>query len=100
MLQDYFILLCVFRSQEFSELGQESSNYRPPAESLKSSKHPKIDEPLKTLDVFAGCGGLSAGLESSGVAQGTFILIFKPLAIFSAQNSCEISAYQLKKIVG
>jgi hypothetical protein len=57
------------RSLEFVELREEASNYQPPSESLKSSKHPKIEAPLRTLDVFAGCGGLSAGLESSGVAK-------------------------------
>ena len=44
--------------------------------SLKSAKptqpsyptYPKI-EPLKTLDIFAGCGGLSEGLHQSGVAK-------------------------------
>ena len=27
-----------------------------------------LDKPLNMLDVFAGCGGLSIGLEQSGVA--------------------------------
>jgi DNA (cytosine-5)-methyltransferase 1 len=44
--------------------------------SLKSAKptqpsyptYPKI-EPLKTLNIFAGCGGLSEGLHQSGVAK-------------------------------
>lgn len=29
----------------------------------------KIDRPLRCLDVFAGCGGLSEGLHQSGVAE-------------------------------
>jgi hypothetical protein len=57
------------RSQEIVDLSEEATNYQPPQDSLKSSKHPKIEAPLKTMDVFAGCGGLSAGLESSGVAK-------------------------------
>ena len=30
---------------------------------------PKIERPLKCLDVFAGCGGLSCGLHEAGIAE-------------------------------
>ena len=30
---------------------------------------PKIEQPLKCLDVFAGCGGLSCGLHEAGIAE-------------------------------
>nr|ALB00265.1 DNA (cytosine-5)-methyltransferase [Tigriopus japonicus] len=30
---------------------------------------PQLDRPLQTLDVFSGCGGLSAGLKQSGVSD-------------------------------
>ena len=59
------------------DLSEEAASYEPPRESLKTSKHPKVEAPLKTLDVFAGCGGLSAGLESSGVGQVCFIILLK-----------------------
>ncbi|TRY67204.1 hypothetical protein TCAL_02281 [Tigriopus californicus] len=35
----------------------------------ESGALPQINRPLKTLDVFAGCGGLSVGLEQSGVSD-------------------------------
>nr|ALB00264.1 DNA (cytosine-5)-methyltransferase [Tigriopus japonicus] len=34
----------------------------------ESGALPQISRPLNTLDVFAGCGGLSVGLEQSGVS--------------------------------
>jgi DNA (cytosine-5)-methyltransferase 1 len=33
-------------------------------------------EPLRTLDVFAGCGGLSLGLHQSGVAKSEWAIEF------------------------
>lgn len=30
---------------------------------------PKTTRPLKAMDIFAGCGGLSEGLHQSGVCQ-------------------------------
>lgn len=30
---------------------------------------PTLDRPLRCMDVFAGCGGLSEGLHQAGVAE-------------------------------
>ena len=37
-------------------------------------------EPLKTLDIFAGCGGLSEGLHQSGVADTHWAIECEPSA--------------------
>lgn len=37
-------------------------------------------EPLKTLDIFAGCGGLSEGLHQSGIADTKWAIECDPLA--------------------
>jgi len=37
-------------------------------------------EPLNTLDIFAGCGGLSEGLHQSGVAVTKWAIECDPLA--------------------
>jgi DNA (cytosine-5)-methyltransferase 1 len=37
-------------------------------------------EPLKTLDIFAGCGGLSEGLHQSGVAKTMWAIECEPSA--------------------
>ena len=51
-------------------LSDEAANYRPPEQSLAESELPEMKgNPLATLDIFAGCGGLSYGLEMSGVAK-------------------------------
>jgi DNA (cytosine-5)-methyltransferase 1 len=43
--------------------------------------HPAIERPLKTLDVFAGCGGLSLGLEMAGIAKSVWVIEnFSPAA--------------------
>jgi DNA (cytosine-5)-methyltransferase 1 len=36
---------------------------------MKESKFPEVKSPLKTLDLFSGCGGFSYGLEKSGCAS-------------------------------
>ena len=35
----------------------------------QSEVEEKLAEPLKCLDVFAGCGGLSEGLHQAGIAE-------------------------------
>ena len=47
-------------------LPQEALEYEPTT-SIKD--HVVLDEPLAMMDVFAGCGGLSIGIEQSGVAK-------------------------------
>uniref|UniRef100_A0A8D8QQ36 DNA (cytosine-5)-methyltransferase n=1 Tax=Cacopsylla melanoneura TaxID=428564 RepID=A0A8D8QQ36_9HEMI len=41
---------------------------------------PKITRPLKCLDVFAGAGGLSRGLDKSGVTKSTWAIEFDEAA--------------------
>ena len=52
-------------SNEFCDLPNEATEYEPASEILDFNEV----EPLDTMDVFAGCGGLSIGLEQSGVAK-------------------------------
>ena len=55
-----------------------------PAQSQPSAvlAHPDwpIIEPLRTLDIFAGCGGLSEGLHQSGVAKSMWAIESEPTA--------------------
>lgn len=37
-------------------------------------------EPLRTLDIFAGCGGLSEGLHQSGIAKTMWAIECEPTA--------------------
>ena len=45
---------------------EEAEDYEP---SGTIPAYPVPDKPLQMLDVFAGCGGLSIGIEQSGVAE-------------------------------
>ena len=54
------------QSRELESLTQEAECYEPPPGTMQ--EYPKL-KPLKMLDVFAGAGGLSIGLEQSGVAE-------------------------------
>jgi len=53
--------------------GKSSAKEEENSTKEKSSKEdgalPKIDQPLRSLDIFAGAGGLSLGLHQSGVAE-------------------------------
>jgi len=40
----------------------------------EASATPKLERPLRCLDVFAGAGGLSEGLRASGVCQSDFAI--------------------------
>ena len=43
--------------------------------------YPPVTRPLKCLDIFSGCGGLSQGLHESGVAESKWAVeIFEPAA--------------------
>ena len=58
------------RFRQVKGLSYEAANYRPPEQSLAESELPEMKgNPLATLDIFSGCGGLSYGLEMSGVAK-------------------------------
>lgn len=50
---------------------------------------PVLDRPLRCMDVFAGCGGLSEGLHQAGIAESkwavrvhTFSLLIHSFACF------------------
>ena len=44
-------------------------------------RHPEVRRRLRTLDVFAGCGGLSLGLEQAGIAESLWAIEhFEPAA--------------------
>ena len=53
----------------FLSLSDEAMEYLPPESSMPESKFREIVRPLRTLDLFSGCGGLSHGLERSGCAK-------------------------------
>lgn len=55
--------------QHSSQFSEEGGSYAP------------LERPLNTLDVFAGCGGLSNGMEQSGVAKSKWAIEnFEPAA--------------------
>ena len=48
----------------FYDLTPQAVNYRPPQRSLVESQLPEMaGNPLRTLDLFAGCGGLAYGMQ-------------------------------------
>ena len=57
----------------FSGKGKKSSKEEETSPKEESTKEdgalPKIGQPLRSLDIFAGAGGLSLGLHQSGVAE-------------------------------
>ena len=59
------------KTQSFSELHQSVIDRYKDKNRYPSSQgsFPSIQRPLATLDVFAGCGGLSLGLERAGVSK-------------------------------
>ena len=63
--------------------GKKSSKEEDNSSNEKSSKEdgalPKIDQPLRALDIFAGAGGLSLGLHQSGIGKPTFSFKISPL---------------------
>jgi hypothetical protein len=65
----YFDLAFNTATKTFSALSEEAVNYSPPDSSLRDSSIREIARPLRTLDLFSGCGGLSHGLERSGCAK-------------------------------
>ena len=67
LLRFYYDEAFDINSRQLKSLSVEAENYEPPPGSIKD--FPILDKPLNMLDVFAGCGGLSIGLEQSGVAQ-------------------------------
>ena len=64
----------IFR-REVEPLPEYAQEYKSPSPIVD---YPMIKEPLAMMDVFAGCGGLSIGLEQSGVAKvlKLFVYIF------------------------
>ena len=67
---------------------------------------PKIEQPLKCLDVFAGCGGFSCGLHEAGVAESKWAIEFNNAAAKSFKSNnrntlvfCEDCNILLKKIM-
>lgn len=58
----------VGRTDKGKDKGKGKGKSSKPAESTAKLEEVKI-RPLRTLDIFAGCGGLSEGLHQSGVAE-------------------------------
>jgi len=82
------------------DLSEEGLQYRPPTGWFKWSEHPRVNKPLRTLDVFAGCGGLSSGLESSGVAKvcwRNFLLLTKAFTRDKVLGAILWKNFSLKK---
>jgi len=68
-LRFYFDRSYDSRTRNFRELPQEGKDYHPPETSIRESEFQEIARPLRTFDLFSGCGGLSHGLEQSGCAK-------------------------------
>ena len=66
LLRFYYSEMFNTESRTLESLNVEAKHFEPPPGSIQD--FPMLDEPLNMLDVFAGCGGLSIGLEQSGVA--------------------------------
>lgn len=63
-------------------------------ETLEDGALPEMTRPkLRTLDVFAGCGGLSCGLDMAGAAESKWAIeVYEPAAVaYKANNpNCEV----------
>ena len=74
--------------------GKSSTTAAAPDEILADGALPEMKRPkLRTLDVFAGCGGLSCGLDMAGVAESKWAIeVYEPAATaYSANNpNCEV----------
>ena len=66
LLRFYYSQMFNAESRTLESMNEEAENFEPPPGSIQD--FPMLDKPLNMLDVFAGCGGLSIGLEQSGVA--------------------------------
>ena len=65
--------------------GKGKSSAPKPGEEGKEEENlnsfPPVTHKLSTLDVFAGCGGLSSGLHEAGVAESKWAIeVFEPAA--------------------
>ncbi len=76
------------RFRRVTDLSYEAAKYRPPEESLAESELLEMKgDPLATLDIFSGCGGLSYGLEKSGVAKIKWGIEFEEQSATAFQNN-------------
>ena len=66
LLRFYYSEMFNTKTRTLESITEEGKNYEPPPGYIQD--FPMLDKPLNMLDVFAGCGGLSIGLEQSGVA--------------------------------
>ena len=72
-------------SNDFTtELSEAASDYEPPSDIIDFNQDIKA---LDTMDVFAGCGGLSIGLEQSGVARVKWGIEWEPSAAEAFQKN-------------
>ena len=68
-----------------------SSGTSPPEDPFA---YPKISRPLRCLDVFAGCGGLSLGLHQAGVAETHWAIeLFQPAAKAFKENNPKCTVF-------
>ncbi|CAB4065193.1 DNMT1 [Lepeophtheirus salmonis] len=69
---------------DISELSFEALNYprnKDSTDTTKLNKLPEVPRRLRTLDVFAGCGGLSKGLYEAGISDPCWAIEnYKPAA--------------------
>lgn len=66
LLRFYYSEIFNTKTRTLESMNEEATHFEPPPGSIQD--FPMLDKPLNMLDVFAGCGGLSIGLEQSGVA--------------------------------
>ena len=85
--------------KQIVELPGYASEYEPPEGSVTNYIRP--EEPLKMMDVFSGVGGLSIGLEKSGVAKAKWAIEWDRAAAqaFKANHAdCEVINDDVNKV--
>lgn len=78
--------------KSINDLEKEASEF---GDDLKSiPEYPNVKRKLASMDIFAGCGGLSQGLHDSGVADTHWAVeIFEPAAKAFARNNKESTVF-------
>ena len=74
--------------------GKGKKGSSPVKEALPEEDTPNAVEPLRTLDVFAGCGGISEGFHQAAVAKSCWAIEFEqPAAQAFRLNNPETTVF-------